>query len=40
MVPLKGVEPYHLLTPQTTNRVWQIDMMELASSGSDSLSPP
>ena len=29
MVPPEGVESYHLLAPQTTNRVWQIDMMEL-----------
>ncbi len=29
MVPPEGAEPYHLLAPQTTNRVWQIDMMQL-----------
>ena len=29
LVPPEGSELYHLLVPQTTNRVWQIDMMQL-----------
>ena len=29
LVPPEGSDPYHLLAPQTTNRVWQIDMMQL-----------
>ena len=29
MVPPEGAEPHHLLTPRTTNHVWQLDMMQL-----------
>ena len=29
LLPPEGTDPHHLLTPQTTNRVWQLDMMEL-----------
>ena len=29
LLPPEGAEPHHLLTPRTTNRVWQLDMMEL-----------
>ena len=29
LLPPEGTEPHHLLTPRTTNRVWQLDMMEL-----------
>ena len=29
LMPPEGAEPYHLLAPQTANRVWQIDLMEV-----------
>ena len=29
LLPSEGTGPHHLLTPRTTNRVWQLDMMEL-----------
>ena len=29
ILPPEGADPHHLLTPRATNRVWQIDMMEL-----------